>query len=392
MPDIFAKIIAVDWKWVLFAYDIRQAGFVSAELTAPDGSVQCYRSEEAIGTGRLEFDNLDADCSYSGIFTWDNGTTTFNLKTLPKPEGKMLGSFSVIADPHVSCKIENRKGRFFTESGMLLQDVVDQCNNLNNDFVLLPGDITNKGVDEEYLTAQKILSRLQMPYLAVAGNHDLDGGNEKKRLWQSRFGSLEHVLETDYGLFLGLDTNQGELTASSLNILENALRQKKMLCIFTHYQLFDNPDINRGNIKKMISNAASCKSMLDKLADTPTIAYIGHQNIPSIVSYGKVYQINLPQPVQYPCGFTYVRCYKNGFYHTFKPINSEAMRQYSLHAGNQAAEFYHETQWESSYREGKSINQLNFFIERKHYDQDSTSNQHHRIRPRNSKRELTTIS
>ena len=71
------------------------------KLTAPDGSGQNYCSTEAIGTGRLEIDNLKADCNYSGQFIWNNGTTTFNLKTLPKPEGKMLDAFSVIADPAI---------------------------------------------------------------------------------------------------------------------------------------------------------------------------------------------------------------------------------------------------------------------------------------------------
>ena len=392
MVNIFAKIIAVDWERALFAYDTRQAGFVSVELTAPDGSVQKYGSTEAIGTGRLELDKLKADCNYSGQFICNGGKTDFTFDTLPQPEGKMLGAFSVIADPHLSCGMENRKGRFFMESAMLLQDIVNQCNNLQNDFVLLPGDITNKGLVEEYSTAHRILSGLQMPCLAVAGNHDLDGGDAKKHLWQSWIGALEHILETEYGIFIGLDTSSGLLPESSIEILETALSRKKKLFIFTHYQLYDNPDINRGCLKKIVANAASCNSMLERLAVAPAIIYAGHQNIPSIVSCGNAHQINLPQPAQYPCGFTYVRCYANGYYHTFMPIGSEVLRQYSRHAGNQAVVFYNETQWDSSYREGKSLDQLNFLIKEKHRDQNSTGNQHYRIRTGNTKQELTTVS
>jgi len=392
MSKIFAKIISLDWEQAVFAYDIRQAGFVSVELTAPDGAVKNYQSTEAIGTGRLKLEKLKANCNYSGKFVWDKGEIEFHLETLPEPEGKMLGAFSVIADPHLSCGTENRKGRFFVESAMLLQDVVEQCNHLHNDFVLLPGDITNKGADAEYAKAHSILSQLQIPYFAVAGNHDIDFKGEKKVLWRSHFGKFEHVMENKYALFLGLDTSRGELTPSSIEMLGKALLKKKMLFIFTHYQLFDNVDINRGSNQKNIRNATACKGLLDRLTKTPSIIYVGHQNVPSVMTCNKAVQINMPQPVQYPCGFTYVRCYANGFYHTFMPINSEVMRQYSLHASNQAAEFYNELQWESSYREGKSIKQLNYIIKEKHHVQQFTGNQYDRVRRGNCRRELTTVS
>lgn len=392
MSNIFAKIISFDWEQAVFAYDIRQAGFVSVELRSADGIVKNYQSIEAVGTGRLKLKKLKANCNYSGKFIWGQGEIEFSLETLPKPEGKMLGAFSVIADPHLSCKTENRKGRFFVESAMLLRDVVEQCNHLHNDFVLLPGDITNKGNKAEYAKAHTLLSQLQMPFLAVAGNHDLDFKGEKEVLWQSYFGEFECVMETRYALFLGLDTSRGKLTPSSIKMLEKALLQKKMLFIFTHYQLFDNIDINRGDKHKIISNAAACKGLLDKLTDTPSVIYAGHQNVPSVKSYKRAVQVNMPQPVQYPCGFTYVRCYANGFYHTFMPINSEVMRQYSLHASNQAAKFYNEPQWESSYREGKSIKQLNFIIKEKHHVQQFNRNQYHRVQRGNSRRKLTAVS
>jgi calcineurin-like phosphoesterase family protein len=275
---------------------------------------------------------------------------------------------------------------------MLLQDVVEQCNLLYNDFVLLPGDITNRGAEAEYAKAQEILSQLHVPYMAVAGNHDIDIKGEKEALWQSYFGKLEYVMETKYGLFLGLDTNRGGLSPSSIAIFEKALQLKKMLFIFTHYQLFDNIDINRGSLHKIINNAAECKRLLTKLTKTPSIIYAGHQNVPSVGTYNKAVQVNMPQPVQYPCGFIYVRCYANGFYHTFMPIKSEVMRQYSLHAGDQAAKFYNEPQWSSTYREGKSIEELNFIIKGKHHVQQSAGNQYNRVRRRKQSRKLTTVS
>ncbi|MFA6714412.1 MAG: metallophosphoesterase [Victivallaceae bacterium] len=392
MFKIFAKIISLDWEHAIFAYNIRQAGFVSVELTAPDGAVRSYRSSEAVGTGRLKLDDLEADCSYSGKFLWNKKEIKFGFKTLPKPEGEMLGAFSVIADPHLSCRLENRKGRLLVESAMLLDDVVKQCNVLHNDFILLPGDITNKGLETEYAASQKILSQLQAPYMAVAGNHDVDSRGERDALWQAWFGGFEHVMETDYALFLGLDTSRGGLNPSSIAILEKALQQKKMLCIFTHYQLFDNIDINQGTTRKIINNAASCKQLLDKLTRIPSIIYAGHQNVPSVKTCNKAVQINMPQPVQYPCGFTYVRCYANGFYHTFMPISSEVMRQYSLYTGNQAAEFYNEPQWEGLYREGKSIEQLNFIVKGKHHVRQFNGDQYNRIRRGKCSRKLTAVS
>ncbi len=392
MPDIFAKIISVDWERALFAYDTHVPGFVSVALTASGEPAREWRSEEASGTGRLELNNLTANTCYLGKFTWLDGESKFSFRTLPEPKGSLIGAYSVVADPHLSCKKENRKGRFFLESAMLFQDVVEQCNNLDSDFVLLLGDITNSGDETEYARANRILSQLQMPYFMVAGNHDLDGNGKKEALWHSCFGKFECSMETQYGLFLGLDTSRGQLTSSSAEMLKNALLRKKQLIVFTHYQLFENDHINRGRNHKTITNTEVYKILLDKLLETRAIIYAGHQNVPSVQVCGKSYQVNLPQPVQYPCGFTFVRHYSNGFYHTFIPINSEVLRQYSLRASNQAAGFYNESQWESAYREGKCLNQLNFIIEGKNHAPNTALNKHLSIRNGSSRKKTAAVS
>jgi predicted phosphohydrolase len=383
---IFCRVISVDWEQALLAYDLGGVGFITIELTGENGDVLTWKSEEGCGNGRLKLDNLQPDSHYLGSFASDYGTLPLKFTTLSAPVGEMIASFALIADPHLSLKAENRKGRFMVESAMIFQDVIEQCNQLQPDFVLLPGDITNNAEIGEFELTAKIMAELKAKSIAVPGNHDVhpctpDG--DPYQLWQQFFGASDGVFKmtggtvsehtqcgsrppgderASCGTVVALDTAQGHLTDSSAALLAKALNENHQdpLLVITHYQLFDNEKVYRGGAQKVINNAAEHSALLQQLTETSTIIYAGHQNIPAVKRFGKAIQMNLPQPTQYPCGFVYVRCYENGFYHTFKPITSEVLRQWSRRIGELSVKQYNEVQWESEYREGESLAETDF--------------------------------
>ena len=362
--ELFCRIISVDWEKALLAYDIGNVGFITVRLTGSNGDALDWKSEEGTGSGCLKLDNLKASSRYTGMFSSDYGTLPLDFTTMEAPEGDMIGSFVLIADPHVSSKEENRKGRFMVESTMILHDVVAQCNLLEPDFVLLPGDITNNAEPEEFRIAAEVMSQLAARYIAVPGNHDVHPQLDVNpdQLWKECFGEKEGVYKTSCGIVVALDTAHGYLTDTSAVLLDSVLKDehKVPLLVITHYQLFDNEKVYRGGSQKVIKNTDEYSSLLKRLIETPAIIYAGHQNIPAVKVFDRALQVNLPQPTQYPCGFIYVRCYKSGFYHTFKPIKSEVLRQWSRRIGELSARQYGEVQWESDYREGESSNETNF--------------------------------
>ena len=361
---IYAKIISVDWESALLSYSTKLISFTKVTLSDDKGKIHTWESVEANIIGRIELTGLSPDCAYSGEFECSEGTVKLELKTLPAPQGELIGSYAIVADPHISCKTENRKGRFMLESAMILRDVVGLCNSLKPDCVLIPGDITNEGTEEEYSIAAEILQELKMPCIATPGNHDYHKGEASVKLWEKYFGSECGVHDTSVGKIVALDTGTSHLQAEEVHSLCSLLEKdsSEPLIIMSHYQLFDNEYICRGVTKKVISNADEQQQLLDLIKKKQLLIYAGHQNVCSVKTIGKSFQINAPQPVQHPCGFIYVSRYANGFYHKFIPISSEILRQWSTISGVQAVDLYDENQWDSLYREGKDLYQTNFLI------------------------------
>lgn len=359
-----AKIISVDWESALLSYSINSLSFIKVKLSDNKGNVHSWKSIEANSIGRIELNGLAPNSSYSGEFKSSDGSVPIEVTTLPAPEGETLGSYAIVADPHISCKTENRKGRFLLESAMILRDVVGLCNTLKPDCVLIPGDITNDGTEDEYSIAAEILQDLKMPCIATPGNHDYHHGEPSKKCWKKYFGSEYGVHNTPSAKVIALDTGTSHLQAEEVNSLCALLEKdsSEPMIIISHYQLFDNKDICRGGARKVVSNVNEQQHLLDLIKQKQLLIYAGHQNVCSIKTVGKSFQINVPQPVQHPCGFIFVSRYANGFYHKFIPISSEILRQWSMTSSKQAVNLYNEDQWDSLYREGKDLYQTNFLI------------------------------
>ena len=361
---IYVRPVSFDWQNATIAYHVTVPGFVSVKLSPGDIRV---KSEEVGGTGRFYFKNLKPSTTYNGILQSAAGECKFSFTTLPAPQGEMLGHFALISDPHISLKPENRKGRFFIESASIAEDVINLCRKLNCTTTIWPGDITNSGAVAEYELAASVLKKSPAKSLVIPGNHDHMERSASRAAFVKHFGNPEFTtILPGIGTLAALDTGRAAITPDGAAILEKAIKTPGRLIVVSHYQLFPAPWIShgkKGSKAHTIRNAKKHEALLKKLADRPgTVIYCGHQNVMARTVTGKTTQLNLPQPPQYPCGFIYVRCFKNGFYHTFVPISSEAMNQWSRLTGNAEAQYYKQLQWHELYRQGKDLTQSNFFL------------------------------
>ena len=356
MKEIYAHIISFDWQSAVFAYDLGMPGFVELDILNTGKTI---KSVEATGNGRLYLDELPAETQICLRLRYPEGEQQLFFTTLPAPQGELINQFALIADPHISIKQENRKGRFFVESAAIGEDVVKRCAELGIKYTLWPGDITNEGYPEEYAIAAEVLKKLpQEPWL-IPGNHDY--GPE---LWQKSFGVRRWERKLPgIGKVIGIDTGDKLLHKNDAEAIQKELEISGRVTIMTHYQLFESPDINHVAAAAVIpSNIGDYAELMEKISNTPSVIYAGHQNIMSVTHIGKAIQINLPQPPQYPCGWIRVRCFENGTYYTFEPISSEVLRQWSRRAGEEAADFYGERQWRAAYRRGRFPESCNFFL------------------------------
>lgn len=94
--------------------------------------------------------------------------------------------------------------RFYDE----LEDFVKSANQQKVDFVLLNGDITDFGIKDEYGWVHDIMKKLNVPYVAVIGNHDLSGNGEA--IFEKMYGPLNQTFVVRRHKFVLLNTNGRE--------------------------------------------------------------------------------------------------------------------------------------------------------------------------------------
>lgn len=350
------RLLSYDWQEATLAVGLPRPSIV--EVVDHVRKQTLARTAEQNAVTRVRIESLDPDTEYDLEVRWDGGQRTVTFRTLPAPVGAMRTSFVAMSDPHVSKKIENRKGRLLVESASILRDLVEDINALDVDGVLVAGDVTNAGTAKEFDVAKRIFDQLRCPLFAAPGDHDLKQDCEPR--WRASFGETSWVGEmADFAVAV-LNTATGHLGSDGAKRLEEVLeRPMRGVILVTHAQLLADDYIRFGR-HKGIRDAATHRRILEALTQTPTLIYVGHQNVPSRVQGGALMQLNLPQPVQFPCGYILVREFENGFYHTYQPIRSAELSEASRAATHAAA--CNEPQWDESYRLGRDPGQANFLF------------------------------
>ena len=173
--------------------------------------------------------------------------------------------FAHLTDLHVSVGNDN---------DFLLQQIIKEINSSKNEFVVITGDLTNRGDDDELNRVHAILTDLKIPYYVISGNHETtwseSAGLTYKKLWgNDRFA----FSKGDY-LFVGfpcgpyMKMGDGFVKKEDLLFLDKTLKDSlknsaKKVLSFSHYPL-DNS----------LSNYKEVLSILQKY---PTVAsFCGH--------------------------------------------------------------------------------------------------------------------
>ena len=170
-------------------------------------------------------------------------------------------TFAVITDIHTGLK-------------QVAEPTINVINDINKNpeisFVLVSGDITNNGKDEQLLQAKKLLDKLEKPFYVIPGNHEdvwsPSGGTSFFKI----FGTDRFFFEKSGYCFIGTDCGPmlrhglAHIPKENLIWLDsqlNTMKDKDMPIIFVnHYPMNTNIDnhyevINRlknKNIKLMI--------------------------------------------------------------------------------------------------------------------------------------------
>lgn len=173
--------------------------------------------------------------------------------------------FVQLTDLHVSVGNEN---------DFLLQNIVKEINNSDHEFVVVTGDLTNRGADDELKQVHSILANLKIPYYVISGNHETNWSESAGLTYKKLWGNDRFVFSKGEYLFIGfpcgpyMKMGDGFVKHEDVLWLDKTLKDSltnsnKKVLNFAHYPL-DNS----------VSNYKEILSVLEKY---PTVAsFCGH--------------------------------------------------------------------------------------------------------------------
>jgi len=239
--------------------------------------------------------------------------------------------FAIISDPHIALPetIWENPYRFHLVEVSIpaLEAVLAELAQLDLDFLLLPGDLTQHGEWQNHRWLAERLAQLPYPAYVVPGNHDViaaEGGD--RHIAMADFihlyrkfgydGSAQpyYAREVVPGVWLiglnsiafdaeGVQLNAGFLDGEQLEWLSQTLAQLgdvPVLLMLHHNVLEHLPGQAQHSMgqRYMLSNAADLLKRLQP-ADVPVI-FTGHLHVQDIAQLGERYEITTGSLVSYP--------------------------------------------------------------------------------------------
>jgi 3',5'-cyclic AMP phosphodiesterase CpdA len=255
------------------------------------------------------------DADLLGLFGSDDfeerldARNTFNFLTPADRNLPALGdtySFIVLTDTHIeggdAHGLEKLKGIIDGASGEIK-------------FVVITGDISNRGDREELQTFITIARTFGVPCYPVLGNHDVYFNNWS--VWKALIGSSSYRIDSPEATLFIMDSANATWGARQISWLDHELRSaKSRTFIFTHANLFvENP----GDIEQFtdVRERARIMSMLKGRCDALFSGHVHRRIIKK--GYGGVDYITIED---YRSNKTYCRVSVSpaGIQYSFHPL------------------------------------------------------------------------
>ena len=237
--------------------------------------------------------------------------------------------FAVVSDLHIALPhtIWDRPSRFHLVEVSIpaLEIVLEHLKQLELDFLLLPGDLTQHGEPDNHAWLQERLSKLPFPVYVVPGNHDIPNAVVDERsiasadfpYYYRKFGysnpeKLYYTCEVLPGVrLIGLNSNffdehgqqVGRLDDTQLAWLRKVLSKTKgdLVMVMVHHNVVEHlPDqsCNQLGRRYMLENTAQLLQLLCEFE--VQLVFTGHLHVQDIAYSKGVYDITTGSLVSYP--------------------------------------------------------------------------------------------
>ncbi|MEH2422291.1 MAG: metallophosphoesterase [Nostoc sp.] len=237
--------------------------------------------------------------------------------------------FAVVSDLHLALPhtIWNHPSRFHLVEVSIsaFQSVLEHLTQLDLDFLLLPGDLTQHGEPENHAWLQQCLAQLPFPVYVVPGNHDVPVLLADQQsiafadfpYYYTKFGyedpqQMYYIRQLLPGVkLIGLNSNsfndQGEqvgcLDTKQLRWLEEVLAASgdELVLVMVHHNVLEHlpnqsshPLANR----YMLANSAELLQLLRHYG--VKLVFTGHLHVQDVAYSDGVYDITTGSLVSYP--------------------------------------------------------------------------------------------
>jgi calcineurin-like phosphoesterase family protein len=200
----------------------------------------------------------------------------------------------------------------FDHTEQVVRRTIEILNRMSPDMVIILGDITHNGTEEQLELAKEVLSKLAMPWLIIPGNHDRE--SVRTGLFYKTFEKhIPDIYEEVDGipcLFLTeylppIDYPKTELGQDISNKAIGKIDHQnlKYLFIFSHFPLISQLNYankNKANYTYHYNDGEELLNRLDRLISGRIFCFSAHQHWHRIIDGYKVFHCMTASMVEYP--------------------------------------------------------------------------------------------
>jgi len=237
--------------------------------------------------------------------------------------------FAIVSDPHITLPhtLWDSPHRFHLGEVSIpaLEVVLERLSQLELDFLLLPGDLTQHGEPDNHRWLAKRLAELPYPAYVIPGNHDVTRLERNQQAigladfpyYYSDFGYDDpdrlyytHSLLPGVRL-IGLNSNQFDAQGNQIGWVDDrqlawlqkvlATYQQDLLLVMIHHNVVEHlPGQSQSTMgqRYMLGNAPVLRKMLRDAG--VQLVFTGHLHIQDIAEYEGLYDITTGSLVSYP--------------------------------------------------------------------------------------------
>lgn len=201
---------------------------------------------------------------------------------------------------------DNHAGLIFDDSAMLKviynMNREDRFKKIPVDFALSAGDVTFRGSSWDFKTFNKLRSRINVPAICAAGNHD-DDSKKVKDLFKKYCGPNEMSFTNRNSYFIILDNTIGNMTEKQFAWFEREL--EKSISYVHRFVIMHKPPLSPYQLSWYRPENSDWSYRFMKLCEKYKVdaVFTGHEHMFRKLSHGGVWYITSggsAMPMQIP--------------------------------------------------------------------------------------------